>query len=63
MYGSFFTRINIDVLTAILDAAEKFMLLPQPTETEFHVAVLLIVGMGNTETTIVYFVPKSSVTL
>jgi hypothetical protein len=46
-----------------LDVAEKFMLLPQPTETAFHAAVFKIVGLGNTETTIVYLVPKSSVTL
>ena len=50
-------HVQPSVLTAILDAAEKFMLLPQPTETVFQVAVLLMVGLGNTETTIVYFVP------
>ena len=56
-------QVHPSVLIAIVDAAEKLILLPQPTETVFHVAVLLIVGFGNTETTIVYFVPKSSVTL
>ena len=56
-------HVQPSVLTAILDVAEKLILFPHPTETVFHVAVLLIVGIGNTETTIVYFVPKSSVTL
>jgi len=56
-------QVQPSVLIAIDDAAEKLILLPQPTDTVFQVAVLLIVGLGNTETTIVYFVPKSSVTL
>lgn len=38
----------------IVAVALKLILLPQPTEMEFHVAILEMVGMGNTVTFIVY---------
>ena len=56
-------HVQPSVLIAMVEVAEKLILLPQPTDTVFQVAVLLMVGFGKTETTIVYFVPKSSVTL
>jgi hypothetical protein len=43
--------------------AEKLMLLPQPDEIAFHVAILLMMGNGWTVTFTVYILPSEAVTL
>ena len=58
---------QFQVLTGMVVAALKLILLPQPIERLFQLPapdeILEIVGMGKTVTTIVYFAPRSSVTL
>ena len=56
-------QVQPSLFIGIVDPAEKLILLPQPTETLFQVAVLLMVGLGKTVTTIVYLTPRLSNTV